>query len=133
MGSRAIAKGGPGAEKMARIGRKLAGIGLGAVTAAIFALSPASPARASVCPSGATVYEISDRNSTACVDVGSSSQSGMFNWYVDGADQIAKQWFWYRIGASGPEQSIDTLGAPVVATSDTNLDGVLDRLLHRAA
>jgi hypothetical protein len=52
----------------------------------------------------------------------------MFDWYVDGIDQLSKQWFWYRIGTSGPEHSIDTIGTPTVTAADTNQDGANDRL-----
>lgn len=48
------------------------------------------------------------QNATASVDPLSSS--GMDSWTVDGTDHLHQQWFWYRVGDSGPEQSIDTLG-----------------------
>jgi hypothetical protein len=38
------------------------------------------------------------------------SQAGAFQWNVDSASVLQKQWFWYRIG-NGAEQSIDTIGS----------------------
>jgi hypothetical protein len=34
---------------------------------------------------------------------------------VDGVDQLYQQWFWYRVGATGAEASIDTISAPTVS------------------
>ena len=62
----------------------------------------------------AQVITLVNNNSHAQVDVG--SQAGMFNWYVDGQNQLNQQWFWYRVGAAGPERSIETISAPVFST-----------------
>jgi len=43
----------------------------------------------------------------------------MYNWFVDGQDVLAKQWFWYRNGG-GPEFSIDTISAPVNSSFGVN-------------
>jgi hypothetical protein len=40
------------------------------------------------------------------------SQAGVYQWDVDSASVMHRQWFWYRIG-SGAEQSIDTIGSVV--------------------
>lgn len=47
------------------------------------------------------------------VDIDPTTDAGTYTWLVDGVDQLSRQWFWYRIG-DGPEQSIDTVSAPVV-------------------
>lgn len=60
----------------------------------------------------ASVITLSDQNSTAQIDP--SSQAGMYSWSVNGNDILYQQWFWYRIGATGGQQSIDTISAPVV-------------------
>ena len=66
------------------------------------------------------IYTLSDGNSSFRVDA--SRQRGAFDWDVDGQDQLNQQWFWYRVGDSGPEASLDTLGCPkVVRTSDSTL------------
>lgn len=64
-------------------------------------------------PASAAIVNLADGNSTVQID--DSSQAGMFNWTVDGVDQMFQQWFWYRIG-NGAEQSIDTLSAPTTTT-----------------
>jgi hypothetical protein len=44
---------------------------------------------------------------------------GMNSWTIGGVEQLYQQWFWYRVG-NNPEQSIDTLGTPVVSLTSTN-------------
>jgi len=58
---------------------------------------------------------LTDNNSVEPINP--NSQAGMFNWYVDGQNQLNQQWFWYRIGNT-PEQSIDTISAPLIARPD---------------
>src|SRR5215831_17891253 len=62
--------------------------------------------------SAAPVTILTSGNSSISIDSG--TQAGMNNWTVDGQNQLNQQWFWYRIGSSGPEASIDTIGAPVL-------------------
>ncbi len=72
---------------------------------------------------GAAVAEpilLQDRNSQAYFDP--ASDAGMFDWYVDGTDHLVQQWFWYRIGSTGGEQSIDTLATPTFSTQNGNGD-----------
>ena len=68
-----------------------------------------------VSQSEAQIITLTDKNSTAQIDT--ASQSGMFNWFVDGNDQLAQQWFWFRVGGSGPESSINTISAPIIGTN----------------
>jgi hypothetical protein len=65
----------------------------------------------------APVITLTNRNSAAAIDVG--TQLGQFTWTVDGVNQLAKQWFWYRIG-NAPEASIDTMGPPQIVQSAAN-------------
>lgn len=67
-------------------------------------------------PVSGQIITLQDQNSVAQVNVGSSA--GMFNWHVDGVNQLAQQWFWYRVGSVGGELPINTLSAPVVVTPD---------------
>ncbi len=60
---------------------------------------------------------LSDQNTSASIDF--ESQAGMFNWSVDGVNQIAQQWFWFRLGNTA-ETSIDTLPLVGSQVSDTN-------------
>jgi hypothetical protein len=61
----------------------------------------------------APLYTLSSGNSSVSIDVG--SQTGMYNWTVDGQNQLNQQWFWYRTGNSGPAASIDTISSPTAS------------------
>lgn len=67
----------------------------------------------------AQTYGITNGNSFALINA--NSQAGMNNWTVDGVNQLYQQWFWYRIGSHGGENSIDTLGAPSVTSAGPGL------------
>jgi len=58
----------------------------------------------------AQVINLVNNNSSAQVSV--NSQSGMFNWFVDGQNQLNQQWFWYRTGTNA-EQSIETISPAI--------------------
>src|SRR5436190_3168452 len=62
------------------------------------------------------IETLTDGNSHAQIDP--NSQAGMFNWFVDGQNQLNQQWFWYRVGSSGPEFAINSIGAPVISRPD---------------
>ena len=55
---------------------------------------------------------LTDLNSTVTIDP--DSQSGAYNWTVGGVDQLFQQWFWYRLGATGGESSINTISSATV-------------------
>jgi hypothetical protein len=67
-------------------------------------------------PLHATVTTLTDNNSVASIDP--TSQAGLFNWAVQGQNQMYQQWFWYRLG-TGNQYSIDTISAPSIVTSGT--------------
>jgi large repetitive protein len=67
----------------------------------------------------ATVYTLTDHNATATVDPASSA--GMSAWNIDGVNQLHQQWFWFRVGSSGSQASIDTVSAPTVTTPAANI------------
>ena len=73
----------------------------------------------------ANIVTLSDLNSTATFDTQSSA--GQFSWLVDGVEQIATQWFWYRLG-NNPEQSVDALGQTNISVLDTNFNPGVDKL-----
>ena len=77
----------------------------------------------------AATATIRDDNAVAQFDPG--SQAGQFNWQFNGADYLAQQWYWYRLGSTGPEASIETLTLDVAGTTDTNFDGDHDTLFVR--
>ena len=43
----------------------------------------------------------------------------MTSWTVDGVNQLYQQWFWYRIGSSSQQYSIDSLGSPSIVQSSS--------------
>ena len=53
----------------------------------------------------------------AVAQINAGSQAGMFNWTIQGIPLLAQQWFWYRLGPTGPESSIDTIAAPTITLS----------------
>lgn len=61
---------------------------------------------------GAGAATLVHNNSTVQIDP--TSQAGANQWVVDGVSSLNQQWFWYRVGTTGPEQSIDTIGLPVI-------------------
>ncbi|MGO9138411.1 MAG: PEP-CTERM sorting domain-containing protein [Syntrophales bacterium] len=71
----------------------------------------------------ATTVTLSDMNSTATISP--NSQAGMNSWFVDGISMLYQQWFWYRIGATGGEKSIDTISAPTILSETTNTVSLL--------
>ena len=57
---------------------------------------------------------LQDGNTTVTIDPNNPAD-GVNSWTVNGVNQLLQQWFWYRIGNTGPAYSIDTLGALVTA------------------
>lgn len=72
-----------------------------------FALACGAAAMLLVASAAHADVVLTDGNSTAVINP--TSQQGMYSWTVDGHSQLYQQWFWYRVGSSGPEHSIDTL------------------------
>src|SRR5438105_5854148 len=66
---------------------------------------------------GAQIIPLVHNNASALVNVG--NQQGMFNWTVDGQNQLNQQWFWYRVG-NNAEASIDTISAATISGQDAN-------------
>jgi hypothetical protein len=67
------------------------------------------------CQGSPSSLTLTDGNSVVIIDP--TSQQGMNNWSVNGINQLSQQWFWYRVGSAGPEQSIDTIGVANVSYS----------------
>ena len=91
-----------------------------AVTVASIAVA-ATPAAASVM--------LSDANSVIEFDLG--SPRGLHSWLVDGREHLSQQWFWYRVGGTDPETSIDSLDLEASILSDLNGDSLDDTLYAR--
>ena len=74
----------------------------------------------------ATIVVLNDLNSEARFDT--DSKKGLFSWVVDGVEQGNRQWFWYRVGDTGPEEAINLLTQTGIVVSDGNLNPGDDRL-----
>jgi len=83
--------------------------------AVITAVVGLAPPRADAAP-----IALNDLNSSVLIDP--NSQAGVFSWFVDGTSQLFQQWFWYRVGSTGPEASIDTISAPAVIVNNSNFN-----------
>ncbi len=80
-----------------------------------------------VLPAQASLYTVTSGNSSFTVDDcnGGCSQDhgpGMISWTVDGVQTLYQQWFWFRVGSSGPEQSVDALNLISANVVGTGLD-----------
>ena len=64
----------------------------------------------------AHVQTLTDNNSV--VTISDPTEEGMKNWLVDGQNQLYQQWFWFRIGSSGPEYALNTI--PIVSEIQAN-------------
>jgi hypothetical protein len=67
----------------------------------------------------ASVVTLTDGNSTVAIDP--DSQAGVYSWMVDGNNNLYQQWFWYRVGSTGGQSSIDTISAPTVTPIGSNI------------
>lgn len=68
------------------------------------------------------------QDGSALVTIDPGSQDGVSGWAVDGVTHLRTQWFWVRVGAAGPETSLDALTETARLASDTDADGQLDTL-----
>jgi hypothetical protein len=87
-------------------------------------LAPVSAAHAGI-------FTLEDHNST--VEIDTAGGSGVFNWTVDGVDQLAQQWFWFRTSAADLFQPVNVLPVDLEGTNDLNFDGDDDALFVRYA
>ena len=71
------------------------------------------------CQSQGQILNLSDGNSLAQINAG--TQAGMFNWTVDGINQLNQQWFWLRVGGAGTESSINNISAPAIQLLGANV------------
>jgi hypothetical protein len=61
---------------------------------------------------------LTNGNSTALINP--ASTSGMYQWTVDGVNQLYQEWFWYRVGATGGESGINALGTATITDESAN-------------
>ena len=61
------------------------------------------------------------QSGNSVLQINPTDDHGVFSWEVDGIELLYQQWFWVRLGASGPQTSLDTLSAPLgIALSPSN-------------
>lgn len=60
---------------------------------------------------------LSDLKSSAKFD----PDNGLVEWKINGKNYLKQQWFWYRIGPTGPEYSLSTLPDQVVTQPADNI------------
>jgi hypothetical protein len=97
---------------------------LALTAAAALSCALLAPASAS-----ADVVTLTSGNSSATFNTGwtgnvynnASLTNGQQDWIIDGVNHLKRQWFYYRVGASGPEQSIDTLFQTGIDTSSPDV------------
>ncbi len=68
--------------------------------------------------SQAATYTLTDLGTTAHVDA--DSGAGMDSWQIGGTEHLAKQWFYYRIGAGVANQPINAIGSSTLLGSGAN-------------
>lgn len=67
--------------------------------------------------SRAQIYTMADQNSVA--QIAPNSQAGMFDWRVQGQNELYQQWFWFALN-NGPTHSIDTISPALVTSTAAN-------------
>jgi hypothetical protein len=74
-------------------------------------------------PAHATDITLTDQNSVVTIDP--TSQAGVYSWTVNyptnSFNQLYQQWFWYRVGSTGPESPLNNLGTLTVSQPIENL------------
>ncbi len=74
-------------------------------------------------PSFGGTFTLADGNLEASIDTTVLGEpTGMSDFLVNGTDQLAEQWYWFRIG-SGPEASVSTLPVDFEQVIDTDFSG----------
>src|SRR5215471_15884878 len=67
------------------------------------------------------IVNLNNGNSSASVNLG--SQAGMYQWAINGQNQLNQQWFWYRVdGDPTGQHSIDTIGTPSFISNANSVD-----------
>jgi hypothetical protein len=72
----------------------------------------------SATPLGADILGVVDANSVLLIDPHTSA--GAYVWDVDGEFLLSQQWYWLRMGSTGPESSLDTFTLTHHETHGTN-------------
>ena len=72
----------------------------------------------------AAIITLADGNTSVDIDPDPNfgDPSGTLDWVVDGVDHLSRQWFWYRVGATGGEAPIDSLDLVGTNAFSTNFE-----------
>ena len=72
----------------------------------------------------APTYVLSNGNATATFEVGGIGEGdhGQTAWSLDGIEHLSQQWFWYRVGDTGPETMITDANNGLTLVSHSELD-----------
>lgn len=68
------------------------------------------------------------QDGSALVSIDPGGQDLVSGWAVNGVTHLRSQGFWFRVGSTGPEASLDTLAETLRVVSDTDADGQSDTL-----
>lgn len=68
-------------------------------------------------PSHAAVINLANQNSF--LQINDTSSAGQLNWFVDGTNNLAQQWFWISVNGAAPV-AVNTVGAPVITNQTAN-------------
>jgi hypothetical protein len=95
-------------------------------TVAVGAAMLAASSSGLLCGSRCEAALISLSNGNSSVTINPNSSAGLENWSINGQNQVNQEWFWYRVGSSGGQSSIDTISSPSTQLYDTTSDGSND-------
>jgi len=71
-----------------------------------------------VCVQSANAHDFTLEDNNSTVTISDPTDQGMKSWVVDGVNQLYQQWFWYRVGPTGPERSLETI--PILSEIHAN-------------
>ena len=66
----------------------------------------------------ADTITVTHNNSSITVDP--SDDAGLYEWIVDGVNNMSQSWFWFRIGDAGPESPLNSLNLILAETPNPN-------------
>jgi len=62
-----------------------------------------------LCVAGSATAQVTLADQNTTIHITTNSSAGMDSWVTDGQSILNQQWFWYRVGPSGGQSSLDTL------------------------
>jgi hypothetical protein len=68
---------------------------------------------AMLCVSHSAMAQVQLTDQNAVLNIVTNSSAGMNSWTIDGQNVLDQQWFWYRVGNTGGQSSLDTLPSTI--------------------